>query len=186
MINLLPPEEKQKLLFEDRKKAAAILGITALAPLVCLILILLSVKLYLLGEIKYQEITLQQARQQYQTPDFLAFKSIIQDNNSLLSGLQSFYKKEAYLSETLHIIAGLSRPQNLRLTDISLSKNDQGKIKATMFGFSPTRDDLIAFQKNIEGQKTIENISFSPQSWVESQNVTFYLTFEILNYQMPK
>lgn len=179
MINLLPPEEKIKLLLEKRKKLIIILGMIVLIPLFCLILILLSVKFYILGEVDSKKIILEQAEKEYQTPAFLTFKDIIQKNNKILVELESFYKKETYFSKALKIISNITRPKNLYLTNMSLDKNENYKIKVAASGFSKTREDLLIFQKNINEIKEIKNVNFSPESWFNSQDVRFYLTFEI-------
>lgn len=179
MINLLPPQEKEKLLMEVNKRITIILGIIVLIPLVSLVMVLLSIKFYILGEINSNKLVLQQAQAQYQTSSFLEFKGIIQKSNTTLVNLRSFYKKEVYVSQILKIISGISRPEDLYVTTLLLDRTENQKIKATISGFSKSRDDLITFQKNIQQDKRIENIYFSPESWVEAQNVKFYLTFEI-------
>ena len=55
MINLLPPEEKGKLFLKKSEKLIAVLEITILVSLVCLILILSSIKLYIVAEANYQK-----------------------------------------------------------------------------------------------------------------------------------
>lgn len=179
MINLLPPEEKVKLLLEKRKKLIVILGLTAMIPLACLILILCSIRFYILGEVNYQKTVLEQAKKEYQTPDFLAFKEIIQKNDKALVSLEGFYKKESSLTQVLKNVSGFARPQNLYLTNMFLSRNKDRKIKVMISGFSKSREDLLLFQKNINENQEIKNINFSPESWVSPQNVKFNVTFEI-------
>ena len=179
MINLLPPEEKTKLLSEKKKKLVVILGITAIIPLLCFILILLSLRFYILAEVNAQKIVLEQAKKEYQTPDFLLFGDIIQKNNKVLSKIEPFYKKEVYFTDVLKMISGIARPQNLYLTNVLAARDEGQKIKITAFGFSQTRDDLLLFQKNMEENSRIHQISFSPESWVNPQNVRFNVTFEI-------
>ena len=120
MINLLPPEEKIKLLSQKREKLVVILGITITIPLLCFILILLSIRFYILGEINSQKILLQQAEKEYQTPEFLVFKDIIQKNDKILDRIEPFYKKETYITQVLETISRIARPENLYLTNISV------------------------------------------------------------------
>ncbi len=181
MINLLPPKEKEELLLEKKNKLIIILGITILIPLVCLILILSSIRFHILGEVNSQKIILEQAKKKYQTADFLTFKDIIQKDNKILVQLKSFYKKETYFSKVLKIISDIQRPKNLYLTDLALSRDKNQKVKVVASGFSESRENLLFFQKNIEKYKEIENPYFSPESWINPQNITFYLTFEISN-----
>ena len=66
MINLLPPEEKEKLSSKRGEKLIAILVITVLVFLICLILILSSIKIYITAEANSQKIILEQAEKKYQ------------------------------------------------------------------------------------------------------------------------
>ena len=179
MINLLPPEEKEARHLENDKKVAIILGVIVLVWGLCLVLMLASLHFYILGEINSKNFVLEQAKLQYQTPSFLSFKDIIQKNNAVLTTLDSFYKKELDFSQVLQIISDLERPQGLSLTNLSVQKQDNQSVKVTASGFSPSRDDLLAFQKSIQKDARIKNSYFSPESWIDPQNVTFYLPFEI-------
>ena len=179
MINLLPPEEKQKLHFQKQVKMLVVLGIVAIVPLICFALMLLSIQFYLLGELSGQKITLQEAQQVYQTPDFLHFKGIIQKNNGSLVKLDSFYKQEVYMSHVFKTIFDVARPQNFYLNDITLVKGDHLPVKVNALGFSGSREDLLVFQKNLKENPNIANIIFSPESWVSPFNVDFNLSFEV-------
>jgi len=181
MINLLPPEEKTKLLLENRKKMIIVLGITIIIPLFCLILVLLSVRFYILGEVNSKKIMLDQARKEYQTPDFLHFKEIIQKNNHTLTNLHSFYQKEVSVSQALYLVSSISRPENLYFTNMLLAKDSEQKIKITASGFSKSRADLLLFQKSINENSRIKNTTFSPESWVSPKDINFNVTFEYVS-----
>jgi hypothetical protein len=180
MINLLPPEEKKELLLKNRERLVVILGITAFVSLMCLILILLSINFYILTEVVFQKNVLEQTEKSYKTPVFLSFQDTIKKYNNALTKLNYFYREEIYFSQILKIISNIQRPAGLYLTDISLNRNDENKnIKVLVSGFSPSREDLLIFKKNIEDDRGIKNPYFSPESWTNPQNVRFYLTFEI-------
>jgi len=179
MINLLPFEEKNKLLSEKRAKLAVILVFSVLVSLISMALILLSIKFYILAETDYQKKMLEQIRKENQTADFVTFSGIIKKYNAILSQIDSFYKKEIYFSQALNIIAGFQMPQDLSLTNFSLTRDDSGKISVNVSGKSLTRNSLLLFKKNIEQDPKIKNSYFSPESWVNPKNINFSLSFEI-------
>jgi|SRR3989344_1844493 len=179
MINLLPPQEQRELLLGNQKKLVVILGITVLIPLSCFALILLSINFSVLGEIPQEKIALQQIEKQYQTPDFLHFKDIIQENNKTVTALRSFYKDQIYMGSILKTVSLIPRPQNVYLTGLSLMRAENKKVKISISGFSKSREDLLSFQKNIQDVETIENLYFSPESWINPVDLNFNLTFEI-------
>ena len=186
MINLLPPEEKQKLFLEKKRKLAVILGIIALVFLACLTLVLLSIKFYILAETDYQKNILKQIQQENQITDLENYNNIIQKYNKILDQISSFYKEEIYFSQVLKDISDIPNPKGLRLTNFSLNRGQNRKIKVNVSGASSTRDDLILFKKNIEDDKKIKNPYFSPESWINPKNVNFSLSFEIYKDEEQK
>jgi hypothetical protein len=179
MINLLPPEEKEKLFLKKKERLVTILGITVLVSLICLILILSSIKLYIEAEAIYQKIVLEQTEKKYQTPDFLNFKDTIQKYNKIVIQLKNFYNQKQYSSQSLKIISDIQRPEGIYLTGLSLNNDENKKIKVTATGISDSRENLLIYKKNIEENKKIENLYFSPETWINPENINFSLTFEI-------
>ncbi|MCX6723258.1 MAG: hypothetical protein NT094_04335 [Candidatus Staskawiczbacteria bacterium] len=179
MINLLPLEEKQEILLERKKKLSIIFGIIILVFLICLTLILLSIKFYILAETDYQKNILKQIEKEYQTPDFINSNNTIKKYNGILTQLDSFYKKEIYFNQALDITTKIKSPENLYLTSFSLNRDKNGIIQVSVSGVSYTRDNLLIFKKSIEDDKEIKNPHFSTESWISPKDVKFSLTFEI-------
>lgn len=193
MINLLPPKEKEELLFEKNKKLIIVLGNVFLISLICLSLVLFSLHVYILGEINYQRIILDDTKKKYQTPDFLSFESIIQKYNASLVAIDTFYKKEIYFSDILKTISEIQRPKGVSITSIAINAMKEnnlpasakpkalsaGKTKVTISGMSDTRDDLLIFKSNIENNQKVTNVYFPPNSWIKPSDISFNLTFEI-------
>lgn len=180
MLNLLPPNEK-KFLFQERKKRLFIvLSIELSVFLICVLLVLLAIEFYILGEANSQNFLLQQAQVQNQSSDFSNFKDIILNYNKKLILIDSFYKNRKFMNGALDILLGVRRPSGLYFTNLSLQSQQQSeKIKVNIAGTSATRDDLLLFKKNIEAERKIENINFSPESWISQKNINFNVTLDI-------
>src|SRR3989344_3858505 len=177
MINLLPPLEKEKLSMEMNNKMAMVLGYIARTSLISLILVLFSVKFYILGNIRYHQGILSEAERQYKTEDFLFFKDIVQASNASLVKIDTFYKKDNRVADAAVLITGIQKPHGLYLTEVSLSKADNSNvIKASVAGVSDSRDSLLAFKSNIENNEKITSIYFPPNNWVKPSEFDFYLT----------
>jgi hypothetical protein len=181
MINLLPQEEKKAFYQEQAEKLIVVLGIVVFVGLVCLLLILLSVRLYILGQTASQKFVLEEAQKTAQSPEFISFKNIISQYDGYLARAESFYKNQAYMSRVLDILFGVPRPQGLYFTGVSLDaiQKDKDKVEIIVSGASDTRDNLILFKKNIEDEKMITNAYFPPESWVNSKDINFNITMEI-------
>ena len=181
MINLLPPEEKEHLFLERNKKLVVILGWILIISLICLTLILFSVKLYILGQVNHQKGILNVTETKYKTSDFLFYNDIVKKYNADLIKANTFYEKEIYFSDAIKTILDIQRPNGLFFNDISMKNSEDNKIKTTISGISDTRDNLLIFKNNIESNNKIENIYFPPNSWIKTKNINFYVTFEILH-----
>ncbi len=180
MTNLLPPEQKKELLLKNRERLAIILGTIVLIFLVCLIMILLSIKFYILTDIISQNNILVQTEKEYKTSEFIELKNTIQRYNTNIVKVNYFYGEEIYFSSILKIISNIPRPDGVYFTNLSLNRDNKNKkIEASVAGFSSSRENLLVFKKNIEENKEIKEPYFSPESWTTPQGVRFYLTFKI-------
>jgi len=55
------------------------------------------------------------------------------------------------------------------------------KPRIAINGFSPDRETLLIFQSNLKNEKRFSEIYFSPESWIEPENVKFNVTFRFNN-----
>jgi hypothetical protein len=180
MINLLPPKEKEALGLEIKKNLLITLAGEVLVFLICLILVLFSLKFYVLGEADSKGIFLEQYKKTYQTEDSLAVKRTIQNYNAELQQTSSFLSKESYFGDAIKTIAGIQKPRGLRFTGLALSRADGGGISVSVSGQAASREDLLAFKGSIENEKKIASIYFSPESWIKAVNADFSLNFKFL------
>lgn len=179
MTNLLPPEEKRNLLLRQKEKLVAVLGISVLVSLVCFILVLLSIKFYILAGTDYQKNILEQSKKNSQAHDYAGLDTSIQKYNKILSQIDSFYKKELYFNEALKIITDIPTPEGLYLTNFSINRSKEGSIQVRVAGTGDDRDGLLVFKSNVKGTKQIKNPYFSSESWISPKNVNFSLTFDV-------
>jgi hypothetical protein len=178
IINLLPPKEKDALALERAKNLILVLGNMTLVFMICLVLVLLWLKFYLLGEITYQKYLLY-GIEGSSPSDITDLKTIIQKYNKTMPSVVNVYQNSPHFSDILDIISKVERPQGLYFKNISLDgQKYQDKIEAKITGFSSTRDNLLLFKKNLESQPAVENILFSPDSWINPVNTTFNLTID--------
>jgi len=184
MLNLLPPDEKRFLVKERRRRLLTVLSFEFLIFLACIVLVLLALVFYGLGEVASQNFLLGQAAAEIQSPEFSYLKNVIQDYNGKLVLIDSFYKNNKITGNILNALLSVQRPPGLYFTKFSLIANDQSNgIKVVIAGKSNTRDNLIIFKKNIEAENKIKNVVFSPESWISQKNIIFNLTFDIFNEQ---
>lgn len=180
MINLLPPKEKKESHLRQIKKLIIILGSAIIIIIICLIFILLSVNYYILGTTVSQKFILGQAESRYTTDEFLKYKNILQDYNKSIAKIQSFYKDGQQLHPVLYDVLNIERPSGMYFINLALTRKEKSdNIEVKISGSVDTRDSLLIFKKNIEGNARVKSSNFSPESWINPTNISFNLTLEI-------
>jgi hypothetical protein len=179
MINILPPEEKQKLILRKKEKLKIIFGIVILVFLICFVLILLSIKFYILADTNSQKVILEQIKKENQTPELANFNSTVEKYNVVLTQLSSFYSEEIYFNQSLKIVSDVPTPKNLYLGNFIIKRENNGNVQVSVSGVSASREDLLVFKKSVESSPEIKNPYFSADSWIDQKNPKFSLTFEI-------
>lgn len=187
MINLLPEQEKELLFKLKQRKLVIVLIIEFSVALLCLVLALFALKFYMLKSISYQKAILDDTQKQYQTPDFISFKSLIEKSNQDVVKTNTFYNKQVFYSNALKNIIGVSRPVGLSFVELVIEPSDKpNTLKVTLSGNSDTRDHLLAFKNSLESASNIKEVYFPPDSWIKPTKVDFFITFEILKNEAPK
>lgn len=169
MINLLPLEEKKVILAEKTKKLILILALVVLFALICLIIILAFLKIYLLIQIDFQEVNLELTKKQAEGSELQIIREKIKDSNTKFERADNFYEQKFSLEEALRKLIQ-TIPEGIHLTDLSYSKES---LQILLAGFSPSRDLLVQFKKNLEEREDFQEIYFPPSTWIEPVNIDF-------------
>ncbi len=175
MINLLPPQQKEELKREEKWKLTLILGIIFLVFLLYLFLIILSIKIYISGELASQKILLETKEKEFKTPEIQEFQKKITALNQNLFKLDSFYQNQPNLTKILEKIS-TTLPSGAYLTRLSWQKETS---QIELFGFTPLRESLFELKKNLEKEKDFEDIYFPSTNWVKPKEIDFYVTFKV-------
>lgn len=180
MINLLPSEEKEKLIEEKKWKSITILGILLLAFLICISLILYSINIFISGAVKSQKILFDQREKEFKNPQTQALQENLINFNQTLSQIDSFYQSQLNLTEILEKTSQ-ALPPGSYLTSLSLNPEliEEGRMSCNFSGFSPTREILLEFKENLEKEKLFTDIYFLPTSWVQSKDINFTVNFKV-------
>lgn len=175
MINLLPPQYKSELKKEENWKLILILGILFLIFLISLISILLAIKFYLQGELELTKASLDLEEKSLKTSGIQDLREKIKLFNQNLSKLNNFYEKQTSAITILEKIFK-TLPPEISLTSFSWQKNTS---QVALSGFSPNREVLLRFQKNLQEVKEFTEIDFPAQNWIKPTDIEFYVTFKI-------
>ena len=174
MINLLPPQYKAELKEEENWKLTLILNLLFLIFLVCLALILFSIKISIAGQLEAQKILLLQEEKNFEESQIQSLEEKITASNQAISKLNSFYQSQISLTEILEKIFE-TLPSSIYLTTLDFNLD-----QFSLFGYSPTREILLEFKKNLEKEELFEEIYFPPSNWVKPADIDFSVNFKIV------
>jgi len=170
MVNLLPPQQKWELRQEEKYKLFLILVISVIVFSVALSLVLLTVKIYISGNLQGNKIVAASSLQEQE-------KGIVATNKNL-ENLDSFYGKSSDFAQFLENISGIL-PVGIRLTSVSLVSLKDGGFSASLQGFSPTREILLQMKNNLGEKEDFKDINFPVSNWVKPDNVDFIVNFKV-------
>ena len=173
MINLLPPEEKERLLLERRKTMVIIIWVAFLFFLFSFFLILILVNVYLQTQIISQKSILEEIERESQKAEIQNLLEKVNSANKNLEKLESFYKQKIYFIGILEKVSN-TLPSGLNLVSFSISPP-----KISLSGFALSRENLFEFKNNIEKESSFKDAYFPPANWVKPNNIDFVVTFDI-------
>ena len=174
MINLLPPQYKAEFKEEENWKLTLILSLLFLIFLVCLILILFSIKISISGQVEAQKILLLQEEKNFEESQIQNLEEKITTSNQVIFKLNSFYQDQISLAGILEKIFE-TLPSSVYLTTLAFNLD-----QFSLFGYSPTREILLEFKKNLEKEELFEEIYFPPSNWVKPFDIDFSVNFKIV------
>ncbi len=182
MLNLLPQSEKKLLEQEKCQRALLIFGLIVLAALICFNLILLSIKIYISGQVKAENIIFQQFEQQVQSSKLRSIEETIRTANKNMADINSFYKNRISVSGLLEKISKIL-PQGVYLTYFSFNAKEQpnGETarEVSISGFSPSREKLFELKQILESETEFQDVNFPAFNWIKPHNIDFSLNFLI-------
>ena len=184
MLNLLPPWYKEELKDEKNFRLTLILGILVLLFFVSLALLLLSIRIYMVGQIQAQKILVESQLEDYGDEDPV---KRIRELNRSIAETSSFYQEQIVFADVIDRVTGVL-PEEIYLTSFHYtpvkSTGEEGeKIVAgiSLNGVTPTTDDLLVLKENIENDNTFSRLAIPPETWKDpgAIDIEFSMSFEI-------
>jgi len=181
MINLLPSENQKEIIQEENWKMIMILGTLILIFFISFSLILFSVKVFISDKVEAQKISFEKEEKNLQSPEKKSLEKELSSFNKTISQLDSFYKNEFQITESLAKISTVF-PSGTYLNNLSINlQTDKDGIKqasCNLSGFSSSRESLLKLKENLEKEESFEEIYFPPADWMKATSVNFTASFQ--------
>lgn len=177
MINLLPPQEKERLVKKETERMVIIWGFIIAVFLVSFAMSVLFTSIQVSSRAQAQELLLEGIRKELENPSVAALKKELISANRFLTRVEPFLLKDKRVSRIFSVIAS-RLPPGLYVT--RLSYNQPGAI--SLEGFSPTRQALLIFKQNLEEEAFFSKVDFPPSNWIKPEDINFVVNLNIDAY----
>jgi len=184
MINLLPPEEKERNIAGKKRKVLIIFWFYGFFFLCVFSMVLFFLNSYIKNDIEISKIMLQSAEKGFEGEGIKDIQVKISEANKILLNVNGFYKKKIYFSDVIDKISKVV-PGGIYLNNLSAvfdKGDDKGSgpfFKFSLSGFVPKRDTLFELKKNLEADSYFQNIDFPTSNWVKPEDINFFISFNI-------
>lgn len=177
-INLLPAKEKNYLLNLKIFKGVFVFGVYGLFFILITAMLFLSIKYHLLYLIINQNNFFEK---ELLEKDNQKIEKQINDYNNKIDKILSLYKEKSSMGYFLNDFLSINIPEEIIFNYISFSLSEKDFININVSGISRDRDSIVLLRDNIDNNKMIKDVYFSPESWIKSKDVVFNIKFQYEN-----
>ena len=184
MINLLPPSFKESIRQEENLRLLAILLVLLFLFLLSLSFLLVSLRIFLGGEIKIEKAKLVV---QEETLDKHKEQEVIKSLNWDVLNTVRVYRRQVQLRAVFASLTD-NLPNSMIVENFSYTPSSEAIVKEEtkiipaklmLSGFAPTREILFSFKQNLEADSLFKTVTFPPSNWVNSQDIIFSVSLEL-------
>lgn len=180
MINLIPKEEKKKMITDFYYKLA-ILFVVMLD--FCILVAFFSIlPSYFISSIKYSLISAKLENQKLEPLSPLGEESLalVKDIDKKLVLVENFEKNKFLLSvQVINAILSEKRP-DIKITQILYENNEINGRKISLTGIASSREVLLSFRQTLEDNPTFKNVVLPISNFVKGSDINFYLSLSPL------
>lgn len=172
MVNLIPKEEKKKMIGDFRLRIVVLfLFMFGFCILVGLVTLLPS---YFISSTKYSLSQTKLETQKLDPSHMSEELAIIQDINKKLDLIENSEKNRFTPSSDVIDAILLKKRPDIKITEISYENDVQGK-KIGVTGTAPSREVLLLFRLDLESSSSFKTVDLPISNFVKGSNIQFYL-----------
>ena len=172
MLNLIPKEEKKKMIVDFRIKLAILfLSVLSFCVLIAVIVLLPS---YFLSSTKYS-LSKTRLENQKLDPSLISEElATIKDINEKLDLIENSERARFTPSTAVLNAILLKKRSDIKITEISYQNTTEGK-KISVTGTAPSRKTLLLFRLALESNPAFTKVDLPISNFVKGSNIQFYL-----------
>ncbi len=176
MINLIPKEEKKKMVI-DFYLRLTIFFIVMFD--FCIIVAFISIlPSYFITSMKYSLISTKLENQKLEPLPILGQESLasIKDMDTKLTLVEKFEVNKFLLSTKVINAILLNKMSDIKITQILYENNGTKGRTINLTGIAPSREVLLLFRQALEDSPNFKNVVLPISNFVKGSNIDFYLS----------
>ena len=177
MINLIPKEEKKKMIIGFYYKLAILFAVMLnFCVLVAIFSILPS---YFISSVKDSLISAKLETQKLESLPLFGEESLAlaKDIDNKLVLVEKFKKTQFLLSVNVINAVLLKKMSDIKITQILYENNGINGKKISIIGAAPSREVLLLFRRALENDPAFRNIILPISNFVRGTNINFFISF---------
>ncbi|TSC77944.1 MAG: hypothetical protein G01um101424_78 [Parcubacteria group bacterium Gr01-1014_24] len=176
MINLIPKEEKKKVIRDSYYKLVILfLVMLSTAILIAFVVILPS---YFLSSVKNSiiNVKLEMQKSEPMPPPDQQTLIVIKNLNNKLTLIENAENNKFTISRKVINAIVLKKMPDIKITDISYENDPLKGKKISIEGNAPSREVLLLFRLALENDNNFKQVDLPISNFVKGSNIQFYLS----------
>ena len=176
MINLIPKEEKKKIVMDFYRRLVVLFLL--MASFSVLVALLAMVPSYLLSKEKDSISNTKLEAQKQEPLPLLGEQSLseIKDINSKLDLVDRAEKNKFLISEKIINTVLSKKTPNIKIKQIVYENDTVGGKKVSIVGVASSREILLSFKQALEDDPTFKNVDLPISNFIKISNIEFNLS----------
>ncbi|MFA6258039.1 MAG: hypothetical protein WC671_03485 [Candidatus Paceibacterota bacterium] len=176
MINLIPKEEKKKII-TDFYYRLIILFIVMLD--LCILVAFISLlPSYFISSMKHSFISMKLENQKLEPLPLAGEDSLalVKDINNKIISIEKFDKNKFFLSNSVINAIVLNKRSDVKITQILYENSGKSGKKISITGIAPSREVLLLFREALENSSAFKSVNLPISNFVKGSNINFNLS----------
>ncbi len=172
-LNILPPEEKNAIASQKLRRQIVILNSYALISILTFLVLLSSIWLFLLVQLKSIEKIFAEAQTSPQGKAFEEFKKEIGRINQSFQYFDQLRDQRVIHSVCFERLIQIL-PSGVRFNSVSVSQD-----QVALEGYAATRESLMLFKDSLEKSQYFEEVESPLSNFLKQRDINFSFRFKI-------
>ena len=176
MINLIPKEEKRKIIVDFYHKFIILLFV--MGSFSFFVFFVATLPSYFLSSVKNNIVNIKLETQKNEPMPLIDQQTllVIKNLNSKLDLVENAEKNKFIISKKVINAVILKKVPNIKITDISYESDSLKGKKVNIQGIAPSREVLLSFRQALEDGTAFKQVDLPISNFVKGSNIQFYLS----------